>query len=168
MSTPYRICVVCTGNICRSPMAELILRRRFEDAGLADQVEIDSAGTTAWEVGNPADPRTLAALRGHGVDGPDLDAHRARVFERSWFAERDLVLAADHGHYSTLRRLAPTPKDRDKVAMLRSFDPAGVSEAEQGMDDPWYGDDDSFETTYAEVVGAADGVVEHVRDQLSH
>ena len=58
MST-YRICVVCTGNICRSPMGEFILRERFEAAGLGDQVAIDSAGTTAWEEGNPADPRTL-------------------------------------------------------------------------------------------------------------
>lgn len=167
MSDPYRICVVCTGNICRSPMAELVLRRRFEEAGLGDQVVIDSAGTTAWEVGNPADPRTLEALRRHGVDGDDLDDHRARVFERSWFGERDLILAADHGHYATLRRLAPTPEARDTVRMLRSFDSAGVPEAEQGMDDPWYGDEDGFETTYAEVVGAADGVVEHVRAQLS-
>ena len=166
MNRAYRICVVCTGNICRSPMAELVLRELLEDEGLGEAVVVDSAGTTAWEVGNPADPRTLEVLRRHGHDHPSHALHRARAFERRWFAELDLVLAADHGHYSTLRRLAPTPQDKAKVRMLRSFDAAGLAEAEQEMADPWYGDDADFERTYAEVVPAARGVVEHVRREL--
>ncbi|HCE60126.1 MAG TPA: low molecular weight phosphotyrosine protein phosphatase, partial [Janibacter terrae] len=95
----------CTGNICRSPIAEWVLRERFEAAGLGDRVAIDSAGTTAWEEGNPADPRSLAAMQRHGHTG-DYTTHRARVFDKRWFADRDLVLAADHGHYTVLRRLA--------------------------------------------------------------
>ena len=83
MSQPYRICVVCTGNICRSPMAEFVLRERFEEAGLGDHVAVDSAGTTAWEVGNPADPRTLEVLRRRGHES-DYSDHRARAFECSW------------------------------------------------------------------------------------
>lgn len=166
MSEPYRICVVCTGNICRSPMGELVLRELFEEAGLGEDVVVDSAGTTSWEVGNPADPRTLAVLRRNGHDHPSYDEHRARVFDRSWFAERDLVLAADHGHWSTLRRLARTEEDRAKVRMFRSFDPAVPDPADQAMDDPWYGDDSSFDQSYAEVVAASAGVVEHVRRQI--
>lgn len=166
MDRPYRITVVCTGNICRSPMAELVLRERLDAAGLGDQAVVDSAGTTAWEEGNPPDPRTVDVLRRHGHD-VDGWGHRARVMERSWFSETDLVLAADHGHFSTLRRMAPTPADKAKVHMLRAFDPAVPSEAEQGMDDPWYGDEAGFERTYAEVDGAADGVVDRVRADLA-
>ncbi|MGE9808801.1 MULTISPECIES: low molecular weight protein-tyrosine-phosphatase [unclassified Janibacter] len=161
----YRICVVCTGNICRSPMGEFILRELFEEAGLGDRVHVDSAGTTAWEEGNPADPRTLAVLARNGHEGLGGD-HVARVFRSEWLAERDLVLAADHGHLGTLRRMARTEDERAKVAMFRSFDQAGLREDQQSMDDPWYGDDRDFDRTYAEVMGAARGVVDHVRREL--
>ncbi|MBM6544687.1 low molecular weight phosphotyrosine protein phosphatase [Janibacter sp. YIM B02568] len=162
----YRICVVCTGNICRSPMGEFILRERLEAAGLGDQVVVDSAGTTAWEEGNPADPRTLDVLRRNG-HGTDYSGHRARVFDRAWLPALDLVLAADHGHWSTLRKMARRDEDRAKIRMFRSFDATGLDEAEQAMDDPWYGDDASFDQTYAEVVAAADGVVDFVREELA-
>ncbi|HIZ98712.1 MAG TPA: low molecular weight phosphotyrosine protein phosphatase [Candidatus Janibacter merdipullorum] len=162
----YRITVVCTGNICRSPMAEFILRERLEEAGLADVVSVDSAGTTAWEEGNPADPRTVSALRRRGHTG-DYTGHRARVFDKRWFDDVDLVLAADHGHYTVLRRLAGTPEAQARIRMLRSFDPAGPKGDALAIDDPWYGDDSSFDRTYDEVTGAADGVVAFVRDQLA-
>lgn len=166
MSSTYRICVVCTGNICRSPMGEFILRERFEAAGLGDEVTIDSAGTTAWEEGNPADPRTLEVMRRNGHE-TDYSAHRARVFDRAWLPALDLLLAADHGHWSTLRTMARRDEDRAKVRMFRSFDPAVPDESAQAMDDPWYGDESSFDQTYAEVVAAADGVVDFVRDELA-
>lgn len=162
----YRITVVCTGNICRSPMAEFVLRERFAAAGMADEVVIDSAGTTTWEEGNPADPRTISALQRHGHSG-DYSGHRARVFDRRSFADVDLVLAADHEHYTVLRRLAGVPEAQAKIRMLRSFDPAGLKGAALSIDDPWYGDDSSFDRTYAEVVAAADGVVDFVRAQLA-
>jgi protein-tyrosine phosphatase len=165
--TPYRIIVVCSGNICRSPMAEFLLREQFEKAGLGDAVEVDSAGTTSWEVGNPADHRTLAVLerRGHADFGGRV--HQARQFERSWLDSRDLVLAADSGHAADLRRLARTDEQRRKVRLFREFDPAAVAAGELDMDDPWYGDDDSFEQTYDEITAAAEGVVGFVRDELS-
>lgn len=162
----YRITVVCTGNICRSPMAEFVLRERFEAAGLSDQVVIDSAGTTTWEEGNSADPRTISALQRHGHTG-DYSGHRARVFDKRTFADVDLVLAADHEHHSVLRRLAAVPEAQGKIRMLRSFDPTGLKGVELSIDDPWYGDDSSFDRTYAEVAAAADGVVDFVREQLA-
>ncbi|WP_068400222.1 low molecular weight protein-tyrosine-phosphatase [Kribbia dieselivorans] len=166
MSTPaYRIHVVCTGNICRSPMGEFLLQEAFDDAGLGDLVAVDSSGTTAWEEGNPADPRTLAALARNGHHAITDRSHVARVFDRTWFGDLDLVLAADEGHYATLRRLAPTPGDRDKVAMFRSFEP-GLPVGRQSMDDPWYGDDAAFDRTYAEISAAVPGVVEFVRAAL--
>ena len=169
MSThrPYRLTVVCTGNICRSPMGEFLLRERFEDAGLGDEVVVDSAGTHSWEVGNPADPRTLAVLARNGHEDLGGAAHLARRFERAWFDEVDLVLAADAGHLRELLQLARTDEQRAKVRLFRSFDPVSAESDDLDMDDPWYGDDASFDQTYAEVTAAADGVVEHVRRALA-
>ncbi len=164
---PFRVTVVCTGNICRSPMGEFLLRERFADAGLQDQVVVDSAGTHSWEVGNPADPRTLAVLARNGHEDLGGAAHVARRFEQSWFDEVDLVLAADAGHAGELARLARTDEQRAKVRMFRSFDPASAEQGDLDMDDPWFGDDRSFDRTYAEVTAAADGVVAHVRRLLA-
>ena len=164
---PYRITVVCTGNICRSPMGEFVLRQRFEEAGLGDAVVVDSAGTHSWEVGNPADPRTLSVLTRNGHEDFGGRDHIARKFEASWLADVDLVLAADTGHLRELTKLARTDAQRTKIRMFRSFDPEAQRTGQLEMDDPWYGDDSSFDQTYAEVVAAADGVVEYVRRQLA-
>lgn len=99
---PYRVCFVCTGNICRSPMAEWVLRARIAEAGLSDVVEVDSAGTGDWHVGDGADPRTVRVLARHGYPS----RHVARQFEQSDLLRRDLVIALDHGHLRTLRRWA--------------------------------------------------------------
>ncbi|GAA2166224.1 low molecular weight protein-tyrosine-phosphatase [Pedococcus bigeumensis] len=163
---PYRVTVVCTGNICRSPMGEFVLRERFEDAGLGDRVVVDSAGTHSWEVGNPADPRTLAVLARNGHDDFGGRDHVARRFERSWLDDVDLVLAADAGHLRELTRLARTESQRAKLRLFREFDPAAERGGHLDMDDPYYGDDTAFDRTYAEVVAAADGIVEHVRQAL--
>lgn len=163
---PYRVTVVCHGNICRSPMAEFLLREAFEDAGLTDRVEVDSAGTSTEELGNPVHPRTVAVLRRH--DHPDVgwSEHRARQFRADWFDDTDLVLAADHPHADRLARLARDEDDAAKVHLVRSFDPDAVAAGELGMDDPWYGADAEYEQTYDEIRAAVPGIVEHVRSAL--
>jgi protein-tyrosine phosphatase len=166
-SQPYRIVVVCTGNICRSPMGEFILRELFEEAGLGDRVEVDSAGTTSWEAGNPADRRTLEVLRRNGHADFGGSDHVARQFEHTWLDDRDLVLAADSGHLADLRRLARTEEQRSRIRLFREFDPEAVAAGELDMDDPWYGDTSAFDQTYAEITAAAAGVVEHVRHELA-
>jgi len=166
-SESYRIIVVCTGNICRSPMGEFILRELFEEAGLGDRVEVDSAGTTSWEAGNPADRRTLEVLRRNGHDDFGGVDHVARQFERSWIDGRDLILAADSGHLDDLRRMARTEEQRSRIRLFREFDPQAVAAGDLDMDDPWYGDGAAFDRTYAEVTAAAAGVVEHVRQELA-
>lgn len=160
---PYRVTVVCTGNICRSPMAEYLLREALDDAGLGDRVVVDSAGTSAEESGNPMDPRTVAALRRAGHADTGWNRHRAQRFGADTFAGIDLVLAADRGHERSLLRLARTDADRETVRLIRSFDPESVDSGELDMDDPWYGDDDGFDRTYEEVRAAVPGIVEHVR-----
>ncbi len=163
MDRPFRICVVCTGNICRSPMAEYLLREALDRAGLGGLVEVESAGTSAEELGNPIDDRTASALSRHGHAGLGWEGHRARQFDASWFARLDLVLAADRWHERTLRRLAGSRADEAKVVMLRSFD---ADAADLGMDDPWFGGSAGFDCTYDEIAAAVPGIVDHVRAAL--
>ncbi len=166
-SRPFRITVVCTGNICRSPMGEFVLRERFAAAGLDADVVVDSAGTHSWEVGSPADPRTLAVLRRNGHEDFGGREHVARQFEGPWFEEVDLVLAADAGHVRELAALTDRDEHHAKVRLFRSFDPDAERTGDLEMDDPWYGDATAFDQTYAEVTAAADGVVDHVRRALA-
>lgn len=147
-------------------MAELVLRDAFEVAGLGDEVVVDSAGVSAEEVGNRLDRRAAAALRRHGVPDTGFAAHRARRFQPDWFDEVDLVLAAEESHADRLRRAAPDATARDKVRLLRSFDPVAVADGTLHMDDPWYGGDSAFDETFAEIAGAAPGVVAYVRGEL--
>ena len=103
-------------------MGEFILREKFEEAGLGEQVVVDSAGTTSWEVGNPADRRTLSVLERNGHEDFGGSEHIARQFEHSWLDDRDLILAADSGHLSDLRRLARTEEQRARIRLFREFD----------------------------------------------
>src|SRR5258708_14046986 len=96
----FRVCFVCTGNICRSPVAEWVLKAKVADAGLSGLVVVDSAGTGDWHAGDPADPRAVRVLARHGYPS----RHVARQFEPADFARRDLVVALASGHLRTLRR----------------------------------------------------------------
>ena len=118
---PYRVCLVCLGNICRSPMADVVLRAELDRAGLAGLVEVDSAGTGDWHLGEPMAGQAAAELARRGYDG---SAHRARRIQRSWFGQRDLVLAMDRSNLASLRALAPDAEAAGPRLMLfRSFDP---------------------------------------------
>ena len=164
---PYRITVVCWGNICRSPMAEYLLREALEEAGLGDRVLVSSAGTSAEELGNGMHPRTVAVLRRNGHVDTGWSEHAARRFDLSEFDEVDLVLPVDHVHVERLQGLARDDRDRAKIRLFRSFDPAAIEAGELGMDDPWYGTDPAYDQTYAEVAAAIPGIVEHVRRAVS-
>ena len=157
--TPYRISFVCTGNICRSPMGEVVLRRMLDDAGLGAVVVVDSAGVGPWHAGQGADQRTLTVLARHGYDGRD---HRAQQITSTWVAGRDLVLAADRGHLDRLRAQAPEGTQA-RVRLLREFDPEAVAAGELEVDDPYHAEAEGFEQCLQEVERACRGVVEHVR-----
>ena len=117
----YRVCLVCLGNICRSPMAEVVLTDELARAGLAGQVEVDSAGTGDWHIGGPMDAGARAELTRRGYDG---SAHRARLFDPAWFPGRDLVLAMDRRNLAQLRRMAPDAESGGaRLLLFRSFDP---------------------------------------------
>lgn len=156
----YRVSFVCTGNICRSPMAESVFRARVEEAGLDGLVEVDSAGTDGWHEGDGADPRTVAVLEEHGY-GTD---HVARRFQASWFSRLDLVIALDSGHRKALRRLAPTEEDARKVHLLRSYDPEAGDDLD--VPDPYYGGLDGFEECLEMVEAASTGLLAAVREEV--
>jgi len=151
---PYRVTFVCTGNICRSPMAEHIFRRHAEDEGL--DVEVDSSGTGHWHVGASADERTVATLRRAGY----RSAHRARQFEADWFDRYDLIVALDRGHRTDLLDLALDEAARGKVRLLREFDPDA---RDLDVADPYYGRASGFETVREQIEAAVPGLLEHVR-----
>ena len=138
----FRVCFVCMGNICRSPMAEVVFRRLVEEAGLDHEIEIASAGTGGWHAGDGADRRALTALRGRGYDG---SAHRAQQFVEDWFDRYDLVVALDRDNERALRRLAAgIDGAEEKIRLLRSYgaaDPAG----DLDVPDPYYGGAEGFE-----------------------
>jgi protein-tyrosine phosphatase len=151
--TPYRICLVCLGNICRSPMAETVLRASLAEAGLAEAVTLDSSGTGDWHIGEPMNPQALQALDSRGYDG---SAHRARQFEAPWLPERDLVLAMDARNLATLRRLAG-PQDRDRIRLFGEV--GGLGEIGGGqIPDPYGGDQADFGYVL-DLLGAAAPVI---------
>jgi protein-tyrosine phosphatase len=165
VSRPLRVTAVCSGNICRSPIAEYVLRAAVEEAGLGHAIVVDSAGVGAWHVGDGADRRSVQVLSRHGYDG---SGHRVQQITGSWFEPGaqapDLLLAMDSSHYAALRRMAP---DAD-VRMMRSFDPklAARPDADLDVPDPYYGSGDGFELVLAMIARATPGVVEHLRHRL--
>ncbi|MFD0898853.1 low molecular weight protein-tyrosine-phosphatase [Actinomadura sediminis] len=155
---PYRVTFVCTGNICRSPMAESVLRHHAEAAGL--DVEVDSSGTGNWHVGDTADERTIAALRRAGY----RSAHIARQFEALWFDRYDLILALDAGHLRALRSMAPDEESRAKVRLLREFDPDAGGDLD--VPDPYYGGRADFDLVLEMVEAAMPGLLDEIRAGL--
>ena len=146
---PYRVCLVCLGNICRSPMAEAVLRGELAAAGLDRAVVVDSAGTGDWHVGGPMDPGARSALARRGYDG---SAHRARQFQTSWLARCDLILAMDARNLADLRRMARVRgtdiqdagiQDSGRIRLFGEV--GGLTESGDGdIPDPWGGDADEF------------------------
>ena len=150
---PYRVCLVCLGNICRSPMAEALLRAAVTEAGLAGAVTVDSAGTGDWHLGQGMNPQARAALSHRGLDG---SAHRARQIRPGWLEDRDLILAMDAANLSDLRAMAGQA-GHDRIRLFgevgRLSEPGGAE-----IPDPYGGSDDDFGHVL-DLLGAAAPVV---------
>ena len=135
--SPYQVVFVCTGNICRSPMA--------------DRLRVSSAGTGPWHEGQPMDPRTAAALRRAGYPDHPHVAHQISV---PGLGQSDLIVALDRRHQQTLRSLGSNP---DRLFLLRSFDPSAGAASD--VPDPFYGDDAEFDARLAMIAEGCRGLV---------
>ena len=153
-----KVLFVCMGNICRSPTAEAVFRHHVEKAGLLDDIEIDSAGTHDYHIGESPDPRTRQAASRRGYD---MSALRGRQVGVRDFSEFDYVLAMDEANLAILQRLRP----RDAAGHLGLFLEFAERHAEREVPDPYFGGADGFERVLDMVEDAAAGLLRHLREQ---
>jgi protein-tyrosine phosphatase len=151
-----RVVFVCSGNICRSPMAEKVFAEHLRRAGLHEHVEVCSVGTEGWHVGEPADPRAVEVLARRGYRTGHAAAQLAHEH-----AGADLLVALDSGHARALRRLV---RDPDRVRLLRSFDPD--ADADPDVPDPYYGADRGFDDVLDMIEAAMPGMIAWVRERM--
>jgi protein-tyrosine phosphatase len=159
--SPYRIAVVCLGNICRSPMGHVVLSEKVARAGLGERVEVSSAGTGDWHVGEPMDRRAASTLTAAGYDASQ---HRAAQFQTHWYDDHDLVLAMDASNHTDLLALA-TDVEPGRLRMFREFDPWST-ETDRDVPDPYYGGDDGFAEVLRTVERTADAIVAALEREL--
>jgi protein-tyrosine phosphatase len=152
----YRIALVCLGNICRSPMADVVLTDRIASAGLDDRVTVVSSGTGDWHVGQPMDRRAAALLT---TEGYDASAHRAQQVRPSWLTDCDLLLAMDRDNLADLLALATEEVDPARVRLFGDFDPV---EPGAEVPDPYFGDGAGFPVVLAMVERTADALTKQV------
>lgn len=162
LNTPnsFKIGFVCTGNICRSPMAEVYFRSLVAQAGAENQITVLSAGTGDWHVGEPADHRSIATLERQKLDGRK---HRAKQFDTEWFELLDLVIAFDRGQERILKEWAGET-NRHKVRLLLSFNPA--SEIPQDVPDPYYSEDSFFDEVFEMIKNACSSLFDQLQPIL--
>ncbi len=139
--------MVCLGNICRSPLAEGILRSKVD----SDKVVVDSAGTAGYHIGNPPDKRSIAVAQKYGLD---ISNQRCRKFSRLDFLEFDLIYVMDRSNFSDVANLANNAQEAQKVKLLLSEVDLGLQE----VPDPYYGGDDGFENVYQMVDQACEAI----------
>lgn len=153
-----RVLFVCLGNICRSPTAEGVLRHKLREAGLADQIEVASAGTGDWHVGGPPDQRSQAAAK---LRGYDLSAQRAQQVTRADFATYDLILAMDSNNLRNLKALQPARSKAELDLFLRRYE----SDIDD-VPDPYHDSDQGFEYVLDLIERAADLLVIELKGRL--
>lgn len=149
-----RVLFVCLGNICRSPTAEGVFRALVTDQGLADRIDVDSAGTGAWHVGEEPDARAQEALAKRGID---ISAQRGRQVEDSDFDAFDYILAMDQDNLKNLIRLCPSDR-LDRLALFLNHAPElGVEE----VPDPYYSG--GFDRVVGMIEAGSRGLLDHIK-----
>jgi len=153
-----KVLFVCMGNICRSPTAEAVFRAKVEEAGLAQQILIDSVGTHDYHIGKPPDTRTQHAAKQRGYD---MSMLRGRQVEVADFTRFDYVLAMDNANMAILYRLCPK-EQRDRLGLFLEY---ASRYREREVPDPYYGGEDGFERVLDMVEDGAAGLLLHIRKQ---
>lgn len=152
----YRVLLVCMGNICRSPTAEGVLRQYIVNHGLGDRVEVDSAGTHGYHVGEAPDARTQRAALARGYNLSQLRARKVARQDLDYF---DLILAMDKSNLDNLRRMA-SPEQRERIGLFMDY---AHNFDDDEVPDPYYGLGHGFDLVLDMVEDAASGLVEHCR-----
>ena len=155
----FRVLFVCMGNICRSPTAHAIFRKQVEEAGLADRIEIDSAGTHAYHVGEPPDRRSQKTAAARGIRMHDL---RARQVDLGDFYHYDLILAMDESNLAILEEMRPDDARAEVKLFLAEYAP----EHGRVVPDPYYGGPEGFERVFDMVEAASARLLEQIRARL--
>ncbi len=153
---PYKICFVCLGNICRSPTAEGVLQHLVKQHGLESYFEIDSAGMSAYHIGEAANSKSRDIAQKHGVEL----LSRARQFDAFDLSYFDLILAMDEDNYHDILSLDRSRAYRGKVAMLRAFDP---EPGDGNVPDPYYSRMDGFEHVFKVINRSCDSLIEKLK-----
>ncbi len=157
--TIVSVVFVCMGNICRSPTAEGVFRHVVAQKQLMDRIEIDSAGTHAYHIGEPPDSRSHTTAKNHGVD---LSAQRARKVQNRDFTDFDYVIAMDQSNYENLKQLKDSSEEIDPKAKLHLFMEFASSWETNEVPDPYYGGGNGFENVFDMVQAASEGLLKHI------
>jgi len=153
-----KVLFVCMGNICRSPTAEGVFRHVVEQANLSHLIEVDSAGTHAYHIGEPPDPRSTATAAQRGID---LSQQRARRAHSDDFEEFDFVLAMDRDNYSNMANICPS----DHGEKLKLFLDFAVDLPESEVPDPYYGGARGFDKVLDLIEAASEGLLQEIKQR---
>ncbi len=156
---PFKICFVCLGNICRSPTAEGIFQHLVNESGLQSYFYIDSAGTSAYHIGEPANSKSQKIANQHGVQLKS----RARRFNPSDLEEFDLILAMDHENFDNLQKMDVKGTYSGKIYLMREFDPKPGTKA---VPDPYYGGMDGFQEVYDILYRSCKNLLEKLKERI--
>ena len=152
----YSVLFVCLGNICRSPLADAVLRHKVAEAGLSGEVRVDSCGTSSYHDGEPPNPMSARVAREHGID---MSMLRSRKLRRSDLDDFDLLVAMDASNVRNIERLG---SGSGRVVLMRDYDPEGAGD----VPDPWGGGPRGFELVYEMVDRSCEALLEHIESQL--
>lgn len=158
---PFKICFVCLGNICRSPTAEGVFQHLVNERSLQSFFEIDSAGTSAYHIGESANSKSRQVAEKHGVT---LHS-RARKFDSSDLDYYDLILAMDDENFSNIRQLDNKDVFEEKIMRLREFDP---DPGNGQVPDPYYGGMDGFENVFSVVKRSCEHLLDELEQQIDN
>ncbi|MEX0995148.1 MAG: low molecular weight protein-tyrosine-phosphatase [Balneolaceae bacterium] len=158
---PYKLCFVCLGNICRSPTAEGVFQHKVNENNLDPYFIIDSAGTSAYHIGEPANTHSQMTARKHGIS---LES-RARRFDYSNLNEFDLILAMDSENYRNLNQLDRKNQYTERIKMIRDFDP---EPGDGEVPDPYFGGQDGFENVFQIIDRSCENLLEELASLIKH
>lgn len=157
MSDPTKVLFVCTGNICRSPLAHAVFQNMIHSRGVQKEFEVESAGTHGYHVGENADPRMRSTAARRGVPF----SHPARKLIQSDLEYYDVIFAMDRSHYDRLMHMAASAKNPAKIHMFREFDPLG--DAAMDVPDPYYGGQNGFDDVFDIVERSSERILDALR-----